>query len=411
MAKILTTESISRNNIENYIKNATSDYSKFLNDTPVFVTYYSKDLYSSSFDKSFETTYQVVGSESPNKFNKIEKFPIYKTETSSFGTEITDFGINSNITSSAIIIPDTISPVVDDLFLLYYNNATRLFIVTDVDLDNYNNKKYYKITFKLSTHNVESIELQVNKNLIVDFNRIGKTINPVHDKVFYDIYKKLEVIYDKLLEYYNDTYYDKFTLIYTTNFPEEFNMILTAKIIDNAVNKFMMENSLTTSFQRYRDFKYINVNNIGLISYSDYKKTIYGRIVHNDNISSIASSIKLTTLNKKTRLSLVYLKGISLFESVGNYDLDFIPNNINEYLIELYDIAFYESLSNNTSHENVYLNFIIKYCNDYYNEDNYELLLEHINHIEFNYSNYYTIPLCLYIIKFYIRKMSSNIIK
>ena len=67
---------------------------------------------------------EVVGYESPNRYNRIENVPIYGVE------EITPdmvhdgiSGINVESELTALIIPDTIQPNVDDLLIFSYHET------------------------------------------------------------------------------------------------------------------------------------------------------------------------------------------------------------------------------------------------------------------------------------------------
>src|SRR5437016_5145408 len=93
MGRILTNTRITQANIEQYITAATKDYSTFLACAPTFCTYFSKNHLKSTYDRSLENINEVVGADAPVIFDKIDNLPIYKVENSSFGTDITDFGV------------------------------------------------------------------------------------------------------------------------------------------------------------------------------------------------------------------------------------------------------------------------------------------------------------------------------
>jgi len=55
------------------LENTVVNYSKFFEGGPFFVTYYSKDLLKSTVQDSIDTSVGILGSDTPLKYNKIEK--------------------------------------------------------------------------------------------------------------------------------------------------------------------------------------------------------------------------------------------------------------------------------------------------------------------------------------------------
>ena len=199
MAKIVSTKDLTTNIVKTFLEVSTKDYSTFLQSAPIFVTYYSKDLLKSSYDTTFENVNEVIGADSPVIFNKVNDLPIYSTESASFTTEITDFGISGDVSSSFIMIPNTVTPNVDDIFTLFYDNIIKVFVVSNVEIDKYNNLNFYKVSFYLSSSSINDVENQVSKSFRVDFNNIGKSSKPLIEEDSYAIGIDLKVIYNGLL--------------------------------------------------------------------------------------------------------------------------------------------------------------------------------------------------------------------
>ena len=74
MARIIEETKIINSHISNYIDTVT-DFSKYLEGTPTFSRYYSKDVTASTSDVGLQNVNQNIGNESPLKYNLIRNFP------------------------------------------------------------------------------------------------------------------------------------------------------------------------------------------------------------------------------------------------------------------------------------------------------------------------------------------------
>ena len=122
---VVSVEEMVHNTVETFVKDATVMYPNFLETAPLFVTYYSISSYQSTFDESFENYNEVAGEESPNKFHRIQGFPLYSIDLSDFSLNQSDDGWSSEVQSSAIVLPDTTIPLPDDLFEIEFNSKNK----------------------------------------------------------------------------------------------------------------------------------------------------------------------------------------------------------------------------------------------------------------------------------------------
>lgn len=410
MGQILSAKEIVKNNIETFLENNTKDYSLFLNSAPTFVTFYSKNVFQTTFDKAFEAVNEIVGAESPVKFNTVKDLPVYAVQSSGFGTEITDFGIAAEIESSAIILPNTIKPEVDDFFSLFYNGTKKLFQISNVEVDNYRNTTYYKISFFLSSSNIADIELQSTKTLHIDYEKIGKVKNPYSEENKYNIYQDLKKIYDGLLENFLHNYYDKDAHCLVN--PHESTVYSTSIfVIDSNVNNFVLENKLLDYWNRFREFHYIHRDIINNIDRPLYRKTIFY------NITEAVNTLDTKVTNRKIVLNpergILYSNSWRLrkpYVSIKNKETTYTPNS-SEELMTYIDATLYTKITTNNlvGVTNEYEKIIIKYFNNYYNStDKYLEFIDDFNVLEDYPNNFYIIPLVLFIGKFYINQISTN---
>lgn len=101
---------------EIYSKQKTSQFSKYLQKNPVFVTYYAINQQLSRADTGTGSVKEQIGTSSPIRYNEIKEFPVYnlsdmKPDIQNDETEGLD--INMDL-SGIVILPNTITPCPDD---------------------------------------------------------------------------------------------------------------------------------------------------------------------------------------------------------------------------------------------------------------------------------------------------------
>ena len=266
---VMPVEDIIKNNIDTYIKDSTQAYPNFLDTAPVFVTYYSKSAYKSTYDESFEAYNEIVGSESPNKYHKIENLPIYSLDTSDFGTDLSDDGWTGEVSSSGILLPDMVKPLPDDLIELSIHSKKYLFQVTNGTSDNFGNSKFYKISFRLSQYKKDEAERQVSETFKVDYNLIGKGASPVVQKNYHEFLDILRAKYDALLGAYKETFFDSSSQAF---------VFKDLGILDQFLNTFLTNNGLLTPFTQYRNSTVISPTLKKYTKLQEYNKTIFAQM-------------------------------------------------------------------------------------------------------------------------------------
>jgi hypothetical protein len=254
MAKILSSKKITQATIETYIEKATTSYSTFLNSTPLFVTYFSQDSLRTSFDSNTQNYSEAIGNEGSVIYNKVESVPLYKVDISSFDSQIEeDLGSVIEIESSGIMLPNTITPLVDDMIEIDFMNKVRVFRVTDVQFDLFNNTKYYKIKFALSNFNKQDLDKQINDELVLDYSLIGKKENVLINKNYALLGGILEELFDFYLTAYKEAFYDSSLSLFTTT-------LESTKYVSTSLNRFIKAEKLHVTYKGYRDFLHINTD-------------------------------------------------------------------------------------------------------------------------------------------------------
>lgn len=276
ITNILSAEEIVTNSINTYIKDSTETYPNFLESAPFFVTYYSRSAYQSTFDVSLENYNEVVGEESPNKFHKVEKLPVYSLDTSDFSQEMGDEGWKGEISSSCIILPNTVVPKPDDLIEIEIHSKKYLFQVTNGTSDNYGNTKFYKINFRISNYTSDEANRQITEEFEVDFELIGKAQNVLIKKKYVSALTEIENTYDSFLKAFIHQYFNKSSQSF---------ILSEMGIIDQYLNYFIDDNNLNKPYLEFRNSCIISPLIKQYLHMGSYKKTFY-TLISEDKIKA-----------------------------------------------------------------------------------------------------------------------------
>lgn len=207
MGRFIEEKKVINQYVETYL-DSTDKYSKYFEGTPTFTTYYSKDNTKSTEDIGLGGAIEIVGLESPIRYNKIENFPIYDIEEIQPSLEIDDeLGIKTEMESTALVLPNTIKPLPDDLLIISYNSIPKIFRVTNVETGNFSNKVYYKITFFITSYDPSMIDKnQLSDEYDVVLENLGsnnKLVIPKKDALLLDdIEREIEKMSERYIKYF-----------------------------------------------------------------------------------------------------------------------------------------------------------------------------------------------------------------
>lgn len=193
---------------ENRFKSPTA---RFIDTTPVFVTYYHVDVDNTTVDEGFLDVASVIGNRSPIRFNKIEKFPLYGMDQIVLNIAEDDQGLDSTWDGDGIVLPKTIKPVPNDFFIIPTLKDYYIFRVTNIQYDTVMPDNYYKIEFKLEyidSTKLEEIEKQVLDEHVCVLENIGTETNCIIEKSSYNKIKEIEKMYAEIKELYMAMFYN-----------------------------------------------------------------------------------------------------------------------------------------------------------------------------------------------------------
>lgn len=214
MGKFLQEKEPERNLLNNYTDSfldATNRYAKWQQGAPTFVTYYSIKLESSTSDQGLNNVMEVVGNESPIKYNKIEAFPIYLDGEINFIQQLEeDAGFDAESSGSAVILPGTIIPQNDDLLVFEVFEKKYVYRVSNVETSSSSMRTFYRIDFFISPFDINTLEeRQVENKYSTIYENIGTELNPIIPDKNFTLIDDIEKIISYLSERYIRFYYDK----------------------------------------------------------------------------------------------------------------------------------------------------------------------------------------------------------
>lgn len=299
MATFIKEEQMINNNAFMYEDKLNSQYTRFLERPPVFVTYYSISDVESMADLGFQNVEAILGGNSPIRFNKIESFPVYGLDRVILNLEDDEEGLTTSYDSELIILPNTIEPTPHDFFIINHIQTPVLFMVTEVSLDTIKSNNFFKIGFTMKSLNPDGLQ-KIEKQVVDNFDCIFKNIG-TEDKCLIRSEDHIKVNnflkkFDEISEKYFMLFYDEPTnsLLYQDTY---------YKLYDAYLTEFITRNKILQNAHDYRTITLMNEDYSRLFPIK-YEKSIY---------RSIEKKSKERLPNTSTFIRLPFESGESVF--------------------------------------------------------------------------------------------------
>lgn len=213
MALILNTEKSQfiQKNVDIYTKNRMGQYSKYLDTTPTFITYYVINQAMSRADVATGQVYDLIGPNSPIRYNKILQLPAYKIPQLQPNGNYEDGYYDTELELSDItLLPKTVIPRPDEFMLIEFNNAPPiLFRVTAFRHNTIQSNDFYMFDADMyrSGQSCYEIDNQVVETYNCIFENIGTQDNCFITSDNYSKSNELLAALNTLTEMYHDMYY------------------------------------------------------------------------------------------------------------------------------------------------------------------------------------------------------------
>lgn len=226
-----------------------STYSKFLEQAPIFITYYKQNIVATTTDIGMGNTHEMIGDESSISYSKINHIPLYNADKAVFDLDYDDImGISGNSESSGTLLPNTVEPIPNDYFTVDYMENRFMFKIMNIETeDHIKSNNYFKIGFKYDGKNDGSIEKQIENSFTCMYDNIGtEDVSIIRDDVL-ELCRIVEIRMDRLKELYLNNFLFRTTnslILPIQNNHYLYDPFLTEFVYRNKV--FVKERSYTT---------------------------------------------------------------------------------------------------------------------------------------------------------------------
>lgn len=395
MGNLISDKNFLNDNIFLYEKRLESQYTIFFdNKSPTFTTYYHINNINSITDSGFYNIERVIGSESPIRFQKIENFPLYGIESIKPDLADDEEGLTASFDGDAIILPNTIKPLPNDLFTISYLGNKYLFMVTEVNYDTIKSNNFYSINYSLRSYtDISSVEKQVLQNYNCIFQNIGTDDKCLIRSDEYEKLSELTKWIKKISREYKSLYYNA-----------RFNSFLydtcEGTLYDKYLTHFINNNKIFTDNDSYNTIHLSNedYNNAFV---SEYEDCIYQSIEDCD--------IDHVDYMRTLHWQISYPDSIFKFYNVEHVRSVFFNNTgDNEYIPD----ALISNIKTNviTNEHDVFGNILIKYFNNGLNTiDDIDIGALNKYKIRYIYLDFIMLPIALYCLKRTIKKLMTTV--
>jgi hypothetical protein len=385
-----------------------SAFTRFLETTPTYVTYYNINSVESTVDLGFSNVDKILGSESPIRYSEVKNLPIYGMEAIQLDIDESDEGMNSSYDGELIILPDTITPYPDDFFILEHKGYNFLFRVTAVNYDTIKSNNFYKISFTIkyvTEEDSKKILNQVTEKFTCIVGNIGTEDRCIIEDGVYELLQRMKYLYSEICERYKMFFYNK-----------KYNVIMyydaeeMLGIYDGYVNMFIQKHGLFYDKETHRAI-YLNNEDETCCFPIEYDNSLF-------KVFEARKKIKRYPYNNFKIQEIKNIYSVFKYYSAKVYSVRFKGGSVEYFPHQIIDSMVSGNIPDKTA-ESVFPfdeadRLIVKYMNDQIDSiHNIDFdSLEEFTYFQPEWVNMIKVPLLLYVMKGYyklfIKKQSFN---
>jgi hypothetical protein len=335
---------------ESFLQQSLFEYSDYLNSMPLLVEYYSKDMFNSTYDVNLHTVQEILGNDSPVKFDKILNFPLYKISNFEFSSDDSeDVGTEGNIEGTAIVPPLAVVPKIDDLFIIPYHGKKNIFRVKSLKRSNKGSgsgkgsssheaksMSFYEITFYL--YSTLGQRGDINRQVKDEYQVVGSPSSAAKSSIItvdradlvFNLQNKIDLLQNNMAYFYKPICE---SFIYEEDY--------TLWGLDECLNHFISNNGLLERATPYRNeivLRYLDPVDVPDF-YEAYEKSLFWALENQnydlyDGKSSIFFTLPFSDYVPGTFLRTVKIKGIRYTSdpNVTTFHYKTVFGNIKDYI-------------------------------------------------------------------------------
>lgn len=378
------------------------------------VTYYNLNTTRTTLDVAAKIPYSNLGEESPLRFNRIKDMFLYGLERVSLSLEQGDFGLeSSSITGDGVVLPDTIQPYPGDYFTINVVQQKYVFKVIDATPDTFQDgANYWRISYQLDQLNIDRLEPLVVAEFQFVSGNVGTNFNCILPKTKWDLSKELDDRAVLLKQFYKSLYYNEKVQTYTYTWLYKIcqHNYHSAYFYDPYLIQFIMNNGILKN----DGSKYIYIGHKTVLEPTfaiKYSKSIWACLearekdnIHACTIQTYAKYIDDPSTIFQTRYEdyyeLTYDKPSAITEYTSQTITILDPQVIGH--IEENDYFSYDDLKYSR------YNLLVKYMNDQDISIEDLVVYDRIQDFENDPINYFLIPMAIFCMEYYIKKLMTK---
>ena len=229
--------------MKQYNKFLHSRLNKYIGDGRTLVTYFNIDSSKTTMSLGTDTNYGILGKDSAYRFNVIhDMFFVNMSEFASEEKNASSTTVrDTTVSGEAIIIPGTIMPKENDMFIINHYQMTHIMRVNNVVPDALNSDGSYRIQYDLYSTNptdIEWLKEQTTGEYKLDMKTIGgEDLTPVISMNDYEKRSRLIAMINDMIDNYKANFYSERHNCYLCR-------LGCQTLFDPCANKFMSDNSV-----------------------------------------------------------------------------------------------------------------------------------------------------------------------
>ena len=396
------------NNIFKYEDKLNSAFTRFLETTPTYVTYYNINTIESTVDLGFANVDEILGPQSPLRFSEVKNLPIYGLDAIQLDVDDVEEGLTSSYDGELIVLPDTITPYPDDFFILEHKGFDFLFRITGVNYDTIKSNNFYKLSFTVKYVTPEdSIKIleQVTEKYTCVVGNIGTEDRCIIEDGVYELLQRMQYLYEDICKRYMTFFYNK-----------KYNVIMyydaddNMGIYDRYLNAFIQKHGLFYDKETHRAI-YLNNEDETCCFPLEYDNSLFRTF-------ESRKKIKRYPYNNFKIQEVKNIYSVFRYYSAKVYSVRYRDGKAEYFPHQIIDCMVEGSIPDKTVETDFDYDeadrMLVKYMNDQidtiYNIDFDEL--EEFTYFQPTWTNMLKVPLLLYTMKGYyklfVKKQSFN---
>lgn len=212
MATQISEQKMIDDNVLLYEERLKSPIRRFTDKSFIPVTYFHINSKDTTTDPGFNDVAEILGDDSPFKYQKIENLPMYDMEALNLQLEEADQGLDSTFESQGTIMAGTIIPLQNDFFMINHLKDSYIFRIKSIEYDTVSSAPCYKVNYNLEYIDKEK-EDQLNKQTNSEFTcileNIGTDERCIIENSEKETIEKIDKMYDEIAEAYITFYYNE----------------------------------------------------------------------------------------------------------------------------------------------------------------------------------------------------------